>query len=230
MRNAPYKTATFLRKSLPAAVAVAALGSAPLMAAQPYERPDGSMISISGTVTSPEADEFVLDYGDGTILVEMDDWDSFGDAHGLMDGDRVTVYGRIDDDFFEMAKIEAGSVYVENLNTFFYANSADEESAMNTVYWAASAPVVISDMTLRGEVIEVDAEEGEFTVSTGDDEIEVYVDSLGYNPLDDFGYQKIDEGDWVSVAGAIDYEFIDGQVLRADMVTTLIDDSENQSS
>ena len=57
-------------------------------------------------MTSPTADDFVLDYGSGTILVEMDDWDSYGDAYGLMDGDRVTVFGRIDDDFFEVAKVE----------------------------------------------------------------------------------------------------------------------------
>jgi hypothetical protein len=172
----------------------------------------------------------MLDYGSGTILVEMDDWDSYGDAYGLLDGDKVTVYGRIDDDFFEVASIEAGSVYVENLNSYFYANSADEETALyNPRYWTAPAPLVVSSMTLRGDVTSVNAEDREFTVDTGGRKVTVQVESLGYNPLDDNGYQQIDKGDYVSVSGMMDYEFMDGQVFEAESVITLIDENQSPS-
>ena len=203
-----------------------ALGVAAAQAQAPYSKPDDSYISISGTVAEPSADDFVLDYGSGTILVEMDDWDSYGDAHGLMDGDRVTVFGRMDDDFFEVARIEAGSVYVENLNTYFYASSADEEKyAYDPQSWSVTTPVVVSTMTLRGEVVATDAEDGHFTIDTVGEQIEVDIAGLDYNPLDDQGFQAVEAGDYVSVTGMMDYEFMDGRVFEADLVTTLVDES-----
>ncbi|WP_312944796.1 hypothetical protein [Stutzerimonas kunmingensis] len=39
----------------------------------PYISPDGSWISLSGTVTSVAPENFTLDYGSGLITVEMDD-------------------------------------------------------------------------------------------------------------------------------------------------------------
>ncbi|HMB69874.1 MAG TPA: hypothetical protein VKU85_11200, partial [bacterium] len=141
---------------------------APVLAGDknPYAQPDDSWISLSGTVTDARADSFRLDYGDGVITVEMDDWDSYGDAYGLMDGDNVTVYGAIDDDLFETTTIEASSVYVESLNTYFYASAADEEGGFDHVYWPVVDPIVVSSLSLRGQVTEVDESAREFTVDT----------------------------------------------------------------
>ena len=221
-------TQATMKPQLMAAALTGLVAAAGTQAAQPYTLPDDSYISISGTVTSPTADTFVLDYGEGTILVEMDDWDSYGDAHGLLDGDKVTVMGEIDDDLFEMAKIEAGSVYVENLNTYFYANSDDEESmAYQPHYWTAPTPVVVSAVTLRGDVTGVDADAGEFTIDSAGEKITVDTASLAYNPLDDNGFQQIDEGDYVSVTGMIDYAFIDGHHFEAGAVSTLVDEENS---
>lgn len=215
-------------KTKPTALALAVAGSLTGVAAQaqkPYSMPDGSYISISGTVASPSADDFVLDYGSGTILVEMDDWDNYGDAYGLLDGDKVTVLGRVDDDFFEVSKIEAGSVYVENLNTYFYANSADEESMSIAVdNWVAPMPVTVASMTVRGEVTSVKPEDDAFTMDLGGDKLSIDASSVGYDPLDDKGFQQIDKGDYVSVTGLMNWEFFDGQVFDADVITTLIDE------
>lgn len=215
------------RTSTVLSLAVAgALGVSGAQAQKPYGKPDGSYITISGTVASPAADEFTLDYGDGTILVEMDDWDNYGDAHGLMDGDKVTVFGRIDDDFFEVAKIEAGSVYVENLNAYFYADSDDEESALyNARYRVAPTPVVVSSTTLYGTVESVDARGDEFELDIGGETVTVDTADLGYDPLDNTGYQRIQKGDYVHVSGAMDWEFIDGRVFDAITLVTLVDES-----
>jgi uncharacterized protein YdeI (BOF family) len=196
---------------------------------QPYAKSDDSWISISGTVASPEPDSFSLDYGDGVITVEMDDWDTYGDAYPLMEGDRVTVYGTVDDDLFELSSIEASSVYVEGLGTYFYASSADEEDPVYAEYfWTAPTPLVLNRATLRGTVERVDREDREFTIDSGLQQVTVETDALDYNPLDDFGFQKIERGDKVSVSGEFDVDFLQGRVFEAESVITLSD--ANRSS
>ncbi len=204
-------------------VAIGAALAVPAFAVDPYAKPDDSWISISGTVASPTSDSFVLDYGDGVILVEMDDWDSYGDAYGLLDGDEVVVYGKIDDDLYEISKIEAGSVYVEDLNTYFYASSDDEE---DLTYWTVTEPIVLSRTTVRGTVSSVNPDERKFTIDVGKKQLTVETEFLGYNPLDDTGFQKIEKGDRVSVGGVMDQELFDGRVLEADSVITLMDNDQ----
>jgi uncharacterized protein YdeI (BOF family) len=99
-----------------------ALLAFPAMAEDPYAKPDDTWISISGTVDTVRPDSFTLDYGKGVITVEMDDGDRDADAYKLLKGDKATVNGKIDDDLFETRSIEAGSVYVESLDTYFYAS------------------------------------------------------------------------------------------------------------
>lgn len=96
----------------------------------PYAMEDDSWISISGTVVTPNEDSFTLDYGEGIIQVEMDDWDTYGDKQevtvetGMVDynplddlgyqqidrGDRVSVTGGFDHDFLEGRIFEAETV------------------------------------------------------------------------------------------------------------------------
>lgn len=226
------KTFDVKKSLIPAAVA-AILASAPALGEKadkenPYLKPNNSWISISGTVVNPKADRFTLDYGSGMITVEMDDWDAYGEAYGLMDGDQVKVYGRVDDDLFEVASIEAGSVYVKNLNTFFHANDADEEDLIlpHSTITIVSAPILPSETTMTGTVKKVDAKNQFFVMDMAGIDIKVETNNLAYNPLDDMGFQQIDPGDRVSVTGSLDYEFMEGQIFKADFVTT-VDDKTN---
>ncbi|GGD84638.1 hypothetical protein GCM10011515_00480 [Tsuneonella deserti] len=88
---------------------------------------NGDWITIDGVIASKFPDQFILDYGTGKIDVEMDDWDKTLEGVALLPGDKVSVTGRVDNDLFEKASIEASSVYVSNLNTTFFASGADEE-------------------------------------------------------------------------------------------------------
>jgi uncharacterized protein YdeI (BOF family) len=186
-------------------------------AKDPYEKPDGSYISLSGTVTSSDADSFMLDYGDGLVLVEMDDWDWYGDAYGILPEDDVRVYGYVDDDLYETTSIEASSVYVEDLNTYFYASGADEESTtiVSTTWYDY-------DYTVTGEVTSVVGRE--FTVDNGTRKISVDTWQLGYNPLDDEGYLKIDKGDRVTVYGDLDLNLFDEREISAEAIVKLQSD------
>ena len=187
----------------------------------PYLKPDGSSISISGTAVNTSLwQAFTLDYGEGTVLVEMDDWDMDDDSLGIPEGSRVTVYGKIDDDLYEATTIEASSVYVENFGTYFYASSADEEGDVSE-YWATPAPVDVGQTVVRGTVTDVN--DREFTIDTGVRALTVDTSTMPYNPVDDIGYQRVEEGDYVSVSGNMDYSFWTGRELLADSVVTLID-------
>ncbi len=188
----------------------------------PYLQPDRTWISISGTAVSPKADAFTLDYGRGTILVEMDDWDFYKEGWKIMDGDQVTVYGEIDDGLYERRSIEAGSVYVGNLGTYFYASSSDEENRDQYDYWITGDPVDIGVANLRGQVTGISGRE--FTIAAGTRELKVDTSMMPYNPLDDKGYQQIEKGDYVSVSGSIHNNFWERREIRADSVTTLKED------
>ncbi len=188
----------------------------PVTAAEdPATRPDDTWISISGTVESVDRDAFVLDYGEGIITVEMDDGDRDADGYKLIEGDKVSVSGIIDDDLYETRTIEASSVYVENIGTYFYASAVDEEDTFVTI----TTPVVISGTIVQGTVTAVNDEE--FTIDSGDRRITVEVDEMAYDPLDDEGYQQVEVGDKVSVSGRMDDDLFEGRVLEAGTIVTL---------
>jgi len=197
--------------------ALVTLLAIPVSAQEPYAQPDDSWISIDGTVDAVYADRFVLDYGDGSITVEMDDGDRDADAYVLMEGDKVSVAGRIDDDFMEVATIEASSVYVESINTYFYASAVDEEDAFVTI----TQPVHVGNTVLQGTV--TSASDEEFVLSEGGSAIRVEVEEMPYNPLDDEGYQRIEVGDVVSVTGEVDVDLFEGGEFVAESIIELRD-------
>ena len=152
----------------------AAVGTAGLDAqARLAAATDRSWINLSGTVVSATPDSFVLDYGNDTVTVEMDDWDWYREGLALAPGDPVVVTGRVDDDLWQAKRIEASSVYARNLNTYFFASGADEEDLGTSTVYVASAPAV-SDTT--GYVTAMEGQE--FTIGSGPAAIRVDMSSL----------------------------------------------------
>ena len=196
----------------------------------PYAQPDDSWITIEGTVNSVTSDQFTLAYADGEITVEMDDADRDADAYLLKEGDSVIVTGRVDDDLFESTAIEASSVFVQSLGTYFYASAMDEEDAYSDQgeWWdphhgiSIQHPTGEENVIIRGTVSEI-VDDEEFIIDRGTRQVTVEVDGLENNPLDDEGYQKIEAGDYVSVRGEVDYDLFEGNELEANSVITLWD-------
>lgn len=212
----------FMPKNSSLLQAISAIGAAAAITlpapviAQVEGKPDGSWVSLSGQVASHTPDEFTLDYGEGTITVETDDWDSIGDAWAISEGDSVTVYGRVDDGFYQNRKIEAGSVYIDDLDTLVTAPSvADEEVALPVTYTYLSVPADY-DFQVAGTVMSISGRE--FTIDTGDREISVDTIRMGYNPLDDIGLVQIEEGDFVSVSGDLDLSVFDENEISAETI------------
>ncbi|HKL48626.1 MAG TPA: hypothetical protein VJ882_03130 [Desulfuromonadales bacterium] len=190
---------------------IVTLVSFPAMAEGQIAEQNNTWISISGTVEDVQKDSFSLDYGDGLILVEMDDGDRDADAYKLMAGDKVTVNGMVDNDLFEKASIEAGSIYVEKLGTYFYASAKDEEEKATL-----SQTLGQTDSVVQGKISDVRKQE--FDLNTGIKRITIDVSKLSDNPLDEKGYQKLEPGDIVRVEGDFKKEFFTGRVLVAESV------------
>ena len=178
--------------------------------------PNESWITMSGTVDGVQPNSFRLDYGDGTVTIEMDDGDRDADAYKLLSGDEVTVTGRIDRDLFERTTIEASTVYVRNIGTTFRASSVDEEG-LAEIAESVTSPMPQSSISIIGEVTEVDRHRF-FTLDTGLRAMRVDVSQLSYDPLDDEGYQKIEVGDIVKVVGKIDDDLFAARKLTADVI------------
>lgn len=199
-------------------------------ASNPYAKADGEWISLTGEVTNTTLSGFDLDFGDGTITVEMDDWDAYDESALIDDGERVTVYGRIDDALFEKRTIEAGAVYVFSRNVYYHASSADEEgdfefAGIENVY---PYPQEGHWVQLSGTVESIHGRE--FTLDLGYDDFRVDTAEMAYDPLDDIGYQRIDVGDRVSVWGHMDYDLFEARELKAETVVTVSDTRESGES
>lgn len=193
---------------------LAAAISLPAQSAESVEeKSDGSWVSLSGQVVSHTPEAFVLDYGEGTITVETDDWDSIGDGWAINEGDRVTVYGLVDDGFYQTKKIEAGSVFIEDLNAMITAPSAaDEEEALPVTYTYLAVPA-INNLQVAGTVTSVSGRE--FTIDNGRRRVTIDTAEMAYNPLDDVGVQQIGKGDFVSVSGELDTNVFDDADISA---------------
>lgn len=188
-------------------------------------KPDSAQISISGRVTSAEKDSFMLDYGDGLITVEMDDWEWYTKGQ-IAPGERVTIYGQIDESFYEDRTIKADGIYAADRNILYYAAESGENRAQDfTNYY----PTVERDgMMLRvtGPVTNVD--DREFTLDTGQTEIQIDTTTMSYNPMDEVGFQKIRAGDVVSVYGLLDSDVFLKREIKAETITTLSPDAKRR--
>jgi uncharacterized protein YdeI (BOF family) len=201
-------------RHLPLAAAVC-LGATPTLAQSDQERIESATnldwVTITGEVKSAVGESFVLDYGAGDITVEMDDFDWYNE-NVLLPGDDVTITGLVDNDFYERRTIEASSVYIDKLQAFRYASSADEEGG----YYAHPLARYATDdewIGISGTVVSREGEE--LTVNTGPQEIEVDTEDLARTP-------DVSEGDRVSIYGKMDdNELFDDRELEAYSVTVL---------
>jgi uncharacterized protein YdeI (BOF family) len=194
------------------------------LAAEPETAPEDTWVSVSGKVTEVNPQAFELDHDSGKITVEFDDWDSDADAYKLVVGDKVTVTGKIDTGLYEDRTIEGSSVYVDSVNTYYYASAADEEGDWeNWNSFVTITPIEGASTVLQGVVTAVMPDEDKFEISSGVMLLTVETEEMSYDPLDDEGYQQIEVGDRVSVSGEFNDEFFDGKVLEADTIITLSD-------
>ena len=84
-----------------------------------------------------------------------------------------------------------------------------------------AVPGVAGQVTVRGTVTSTSGRE--FTMDTGVRRLTVDTTEMPYNPLDEIGYQQIDEGDYVRVSGDMGRDFWGNRELVADSIITLVE-------
>lgn len=203
-----------------------ALGVFALMTSLSYgeftKATNGEHVTITGKVSDVKADSFKLNFQGKTILVEMDDYSSWiKDGFKLANGDDVIVSGKIDKDFMEKKKVEAGSVYVKNIDTYFYASIVDEEDLtyFPTAYGELGKLPEGVAIDLQGKITQVRGRE--FTVDTGLRRVTIDTSTMGYNPMDDSGFTLLDVGDRVRVSGKVEDNVFDTREVAASYVREL---------
>ncbi len=178
---------------------------------------DSDWVSITGEVSGITGERFTLDFDKGDILVEMDDWDMFEEIKLITIGDRVTVSGRLDNSLYEKKTIEALRVYSHNNNSYYYASSIDDEGDIHTydVHVTVALPES-TVITVSGTVSKVDGRE--FTLDTGKYNVIIDTDDMSYNPMDQYGFQKVDKGDKLHITGYVDYGFFEKNEIKAKII------------
>lgn len=208
---------TLLKTGCALGLACALVMSLPSQANPVKNKTDGSWVALSGQVVTHTPSQFTLDYGEGTILVETDDWDSLGDGWVISEGDKVTVYGLVDDGFYQTKRIEAGSVYIEDSSTMVTAPSNADEEAAPATYTYFSVPADY-DLQLAGTVTSVSGRN--FTIDTGKRKVTVNTLGMGYNPVDNIGVQQIKKGDFVSVTGDLNLNMFENALINAETIVS----------
>lgn len=186
------------------------------------DKTNGEFVTLSGKVSDVKAHSFNLNMDGKKVMVEMDDYGWGADGYKLVNGDQVVVSGRVDKDFLEKKKVEAGSVYVKNLGTTFYANSSDEEDVpfiMTSYTFVPTLPEGAS-VDVQGKITKVNGRE--IVVDTGFRKVTVDTKDMIFNPLDNIGFTKLVVGDRVRVSGVVDKDYFDTKEIDAKSVFELI--------
>lgn len=174
--------------------------------------PDESWITLSGEVQSVQDGSFTLDYGTGSVTVEVGGWGRFGDLRDRLSGKQVSVQGEVDDDLFGATRVEASSVYVKDLQTYFFTRASEDDA----VFWFDLArPGEDADATLRGTISSVGNDA--FTVDTGQQQIRVNTTVL----RDAEKRKPLQQGMLVRVTGDLASDFLDSREMTAVSVMIL---------
>lgn len=181
---------------------------------------DGTWMGLTGTVTSTESDSFELDYGKGRVTVEMGHWNTLGEVFPVVGGDKVSVYGEADNGLHQSRRIEADSIYVDDLNSYFYASSADKDEFGE---WMVDVDAAEGHVTYTGTVTSIEPLANTLTIDAGAMELTVDTSALADDPLHENALEQIDLGDRVRFEAVVDRDFIGDQDFLAKSVTRLTD-------
>lgn len=220
------------------AAALAGLAATPALAAPTDDDASQHWLSLSGEVAAVSEDSFLFDYGEGLVRVEMDDWEWFDEDDQLRPGERVSVSGRADEDFFRDGVFDAEGLYAQERKTLYTRPPRDMEkdipdeltgnqpAALTYYPGAYNIPRTAPEgtfVTVSGKVTAIDGRN--VILDTGPTKVTVSTMDLHYNPLDKIGHQQVGKGDYIRASGQVDGKLLASKHLTANEIVTLRDES-----
>lgn len=160
---------------------------------------DGEWVSLSGKVQQPMADHFTLNYGRGTIRVDLDMFDtSVLPDNQLKAGQNVTVTGHMDNNLFSKREIDASALYVYNTRKhYFSADETDRPDAVVLGYMNEHQPRVNAMMQGHGQT------HGQAKVKTNSQAYGNAYQATQHTNIRTSSKLNQEDGSWINTTGKI---------------------------
>ncbi|WP_211481053.1 hypothetical protein [Alteromonas confluentis] len=172
-------------------------------------------ITLTGEVVDVDSKFFTLDYGEGTIFVELNNTDLDAQAYEQLEGKDVMVTAQLDDSLFSDERIKAQSVFVDEMETTYLADDVDQHAADMYLSAASALDVDDEEMVLVGTVKSIGKKALQLEV--GDSTLTVELDDLDeLPPLDEDGKLSLMKGERVRVTGEMEEEFFNTFTVEAE--------------
>jgi len=175
-------------------------------------------VTISGTISKVlDNDRFELDYGNGFTQIDCDDalHDVFEKSgHRIKVGDKVTVTGKIDNNWFTKHEILVSSIlHITEDYVLLYKRAATAGEEVPVIVGVAKPSLFLDGQVALTGIVSSTVYEGSFTLRYEDGTIQV--DAAGIKIPDN---NHIVSGDIVTVYGKIDNSFFQNRAITAETV------------
>ena len=203
------------------AIAVVASCKSPMIKNTNSEK---NQIVISGKVSKATSDSFEISYGiDKAIVVDLKNWTLDDGIKSLKEGEKVTVYGYMDNNLLERKKLTTRAIYIHDRNSYYVTDTLDDNYQLNyhlfTTKVVSGAIPDETQLSIKGEIINISEED--FTLKVGLNMIVVNVGSLDYDPFNKKNPKKIKVGDRVYVSAKLDSGLFEQREINANTVLKL---------
>lgn len=176
---------------------------------------NNAFVTLSGTVGEiRDADEFELKYATGTIMVDTNDaWPNLfkQDAIGILKpGDRITVSGRVDENFFTKKEIDATAI--SHRGQTYTRGKYDAAAYGYWPFYGWNNRDYDDNVTLTGRVNKIIGDD-EFEMSYGEGFVRVETKGVNFPDAD-----RLRVGDQVTVSGEMDHKWFGKRELDAEYI------------
>ncbi|MFP4364164.1 MAG: hypothetical protein ACLFR1_09870 [Spirochaetia bacterium] len=211
-----------MKKTITIAYAVLLMLLLPLAGFTQSQESETAWLTLAGEVTNIQENSFDLDYGNGTVIVDMEDWDSELSSMPIENGLDVIVSGEIDENFNNDVQMEAEGIYLKDDESFLISQSADRKARSDLRRYAAlPEPLENGEFSIQGIVIDDHPNMREIVLAIGTGVVTVDLSELGRNVQDTQGDRHIEFGERVAVFGDFSLRFFEENTLLADRVIEL---------
>jgi RNase P/RNase MRP subunit p29 len=166
---------------------------------------EGAWVGISGTVAHVGERSFVLKHDEGSVGVALGSQELRD--HRFQDGQTVTVYGRVDKNFFDRRVIKARAVVVDGEHATQHL-LVGESTTLNVLTASHTSGVVV-----HGRVTDIEGRK--LVLERMDGRVIVDTSTLSYDPTKAEGHMRVERGDLVTAQGVLRGEMWSGRLMKA---------------